>query len=311
MNLHKELKHFEQVIELVAEEKGLPEVFVEKDYFVSLLLKRISEESPEVIFKGGTSLSKCYGVINRFSEDIDINIKTDERLSGSDRKNLKNAIIKAIEDSEMTLKNPSEIRSGRDFNKYIVEYKSFFPTNETLKEDLIVETYLSLRSFPHERKLVNNYIFEYLHNDKQIDLIKKYDLNPFEINVQSMERTFFDKLFAICDYYERKALNQNSRHLYDIHQIWTTQNIQVEKLGSLFYEIVEERRKKQKINISCRRGYELKRVMSHVVNKDFYKSDYQEITEKLLFGDKIVEYETVKISIQEILESGIIPNILE
>ncbi len=118
-------------------------------------------------------------------------------------------------------------------------------------------------------------------------------------------------MFAICDYHENKGYHQNSRHLYDIHKIWTSKNIEAEKIGALFYEIVEERRTKPNINISSQKGYELKRVLMHIANEDYYKSDYQEITTKLLFGDAKINYETVKKSIFQILDSGIIPNNLE
>ncbi len=54
----------------------LPEV-VEKDYFVTIILQELQREIPNMLFKGGTSLSKCYDLIKRFSEDIDITIVDD------------------------------------------------------------------------------------------------------------------------------------------------------------------------------------------------------------------------------------------
>ena len=54
--------------------KGLPPVPIEKDFWVCWTLKHLFalEDQPPLIFKGGTSLSKAYGVIERFSEDIDL-----------------------------------------------------------------------------------------------------------------------------------------------------------------------------------------------------------------------------------------------
>ncbi|MBQ2770457.1 MAG: nucleotidyl transferase AbiEii/AbiGii toxin family protein, partial [Clostridia bacterium] len=69
--LHNDRSLFEQVILRVSEETGIEGSIIEKDYYVTRFLQRISEQLPNIIFKGGTSLSKCYKLIHRFSEDID------------------------------------------------------------------------------------------------------------------------------------------------------------------------------------------------------------------------------------------------
>lgn len=77
--LHKDRENFEQVILKVSEDTGIDASIIEKDYYVTLFLKRIVEVLPNIIFKGGTSLSKCYKLIKRFSEDIDLNIEVETR----------------------------------------------------------------------------------------------------------------------------------------------------------------------------------------------------------------------------------------
>ena len=72
MYLHEERKVFRDVIISTSEHMGLPEEIIEKDYYVTMILKQLSEASDLVVFKGGTSLSKCFHAIDRFSEDIDI-----------------------------------------------------------------------------------------------------------------------------------------------------------------------------------------------------------------------------------------------
>lgn len=64
---------------------------VEKDYYVTLILKLLAEQLDLCVFKGGTSLSKGFRVINRFSEDIDITFK--EHIGESRRKKLKNVVL--------------------------------------------------------------------------------------------------------------------------------------------------------------------------------------------------------------------------
>ena len=72
------------VLEQCKNRLGLPEQAVEKDYWVTVVLQLLfdSELSGSIIFKGGTSLSKCGGLIDRFSEDIDLAV--DPRLFGQE-----------------------------------------------------------------------------------------------------------------------------------------------------------------------------------------------------------------------------------
>ena len=68
MFLHEDKELFRDVIEATAEELKRPAAIVEKDYYVTMILKLLSEKAPECVFKGGTSLSKCHHAIDRFSE---------------------------------------------------------------------------------------------------------------------------------------------------------------------------------------------------------------------------------------------------
>ena len=71
MILHKHKELFQQTVEMVAEEMKINATIIEKDYFVTYILKELVKREPSIIFKGGTSLSKCYKLIERFSEDIE------------------------------------------------------------------------------------------------------------------------------------------------------------------------------------------------------------------------------------------------
>lgn len=90
-SLHNDKEAFYDIILATSNALGIEMAIVEKDYYVSLLLKEINKNYPDIIFKGGTSLSKCYKIINRFSEDIDIGINADKATEGM-RKNLKIAV---------------------------------------------------------------------------------------------------------------------------------------------------------------------------------------------------------------------------
>ena len=120
-SLHSEREVFNDIIIAASSRLGIETAIVEKDYYVSLLLKEINKNYPDIIFKGGTSLSKCYKIINRFSEDIDIGINADKATEGM-RRNLKSAIKKSIYDLGFLLDNAEEIMTRTYFNKYQITY---------------------------------------------------------------------------------------------------------------------------------------------------------------------------------------------
>lgn len=84
MYLHKDKDKFRDIVEQVANRTGRSTAVIEKDYYVTLILKLLSEKLNNCVFKGGTSLSKGFHVINRFSEDIDITF--DEHIGEARRK---------------------------------------------------------------------------------------------------------------------------------------------------------------------------------------------------------------------------------
>ena len=85
MNLHLDKNNFEGAVVAAADYFGIPEIFIEKDYWVTYALHQLfhSEIKDLIVFKGGTSLSKCYNVIQRFSEDIDIVVVKNDGDSGN------------------------------------------------------------------------------------------------------------------------------------------------------------------------------------------------------------------------------------
>ena len=101
--LHNKKDTFEQLVLRTSEYLGVKAEIVEKDYFVTLFLKRIAAVMPDIVFKGGTSLSKCYHIIKRFSEDIDLNLQSEIKPPERKRRQLKANIIQIINDLEFEL----------------------------------------------------------------------------------------------------------------------------------------------------------------------------------------------------------------
>lgn len=74
MSFVHEDKEFEQLLAIVARDTGISEALIEKDYWVTHTLWALHETGLDIWFKGGTSLSKGFGLIRRFSEDLDMMI---------------------------------------------------------------------------------------------------------------------------------------------------------------------------------------------------------------------------------------------
>ena len=130
MNLHHNKEAFEELIIGAANELAIPTNVIEKDYYVTITLKSLSEKLEDMVFKGGTSLSKAYGLINRFSEDIDLSMN--RKLMQSERKASKECIVEIAKSQGMELTNPDQIKSRYDYNRYVFHYDSLFSANHFL-----------------------------------------------------------------------------------------------------------------------------------------------------------------------------------
>src|ERR1035437_4526535 len=100
MKLHENEEEFLIAIAATAEAFSIRDSFIEKDYWVTFTLKNLalSKLKSEVVFKGGTSLSKAYKLIERFSEDIDLAFLRNDSMNGS----LIKAKLKEIEETIIT-----------------------------------------------------------------------------------------------------------------------------------------------------------------------------------------------------------------
>lgn len=305
MHLHKDKENFLEVITATSEYFTIPEIQVEKDYYVSYLLEHLVKVSPQIVFKGGTSLSKCYGIIKRFSEDIDINHAANKKPTQSEKREFKKSIITAINNAQLEHLNPKDIQSRRDHNNYEVGFPQITDQMDAIKSHLLVETFIPIKTFPTEQKKVSSYILDFLEKVNEVDIINAYQLQPFLIHVQRIDRTFIDKLFAICDYYEHKTVSRHSRHLYDLHKIFESIDINKKDFQDLFELVKIERQRRPNINVSSRSDYNLKETIDFILANDVYLDDYEDVTKTLLFEK--VSYKSVKDSIYKLLDQEVIP----
>ena len=298
MMLHSDRDLFREVILRASEAMGVDSGIIEKDYYVTMFLKALVKRQPQIIFKGGTSLSKCYKLIQRFSEDIDLNLEYEQRPTEGQRKHLKKNIVATIDDFGFTLTNPEQVKSRRDYNKYVIDFASVFDFS-ALKQYLIVETSVFLRAYPSQTMTAASLIYDYLKGENREDLIAQFALEPFELKVQRLERTFLDKLFAVGDYYLDNKVTEHSRHIYDLYTL--ADKVRVDDSLRKLFALVREERQGHAACLSAQEDVDLKSLLQRIIDEAAYKSDYEAITEKLLFEK--VPYEAAVGALQKIVDS--------
>lgn len=141
MNLHSDKEAFKEIIALAAEHFGYEQSHVEKDYWVSKILRDISmsEYADKTYFKGGTSLSKAYGLIERFSEDLDLFVFTgDKGASKQAEKTLNKKLSKYIAELNSDIYKEDLSETGGNYRKLYFSYNNVFQ-GVRLKEHLEVE----------------------------------------------------------------------------------------------------------------------------------------------------------------------------
>ncbi len=289
-------KQWKEIIETVAAEGRRTTQMIEKDTIQSMILCELSKCELPFAFKGGTSLSKAYGLIDRFSEDIDLSMS--QKPTESEKKESKTIITKLAEKMEFTLINPEDIYSKHSYNKYVFEYESLF---SDVPLELIIETSFYQEAYPVEVHTVNSFVGKFCR-ERNIELPIPFDAAIVEMQVQSLERTFIDKVFAICDYRIQNMQDRDSRHLYDIAKLLPEVKSTPE-LNKLIDEVRKDRMQ-SKNNPSAQPQYNIPEMLKEIIDSHFYEPDYNIITKKLLYED--VSYDkAIKNGIAVVADMGI------
>lgn len=295
MYLHNDVNLFSKVIQDASKALNIWDAAIEKDYYVTLILKELATASDKIVFKGGTSLSKARKAINRFSEDVDISFT--EHIGASRRKKLKYNIIAPIAQKlGLVISNFDKTQSDRDVNNYAFEYTPLFKSDTHIDPTVKVETSLITAVFPYDEMSIGNYIADY---SKDISL-SEYGLEPFTMKVQALERTMVDKVFAICDYYMQGKSRRLSRHIYDIHMLFPKISFD-EKFAELVRKVREIRRALD-ICPSAKPEIDINALLKEICKTDFFKKDYESVTQFFIF-DK-VKYKDTKATLQKVIETG-------
>ena len=235
--IHKD-PEFKELLNIVSSKKGIDITLVEKDYWIMHALYSLQQQGIEFELKGGTSLSKGYGLIHRFSEDIDIHIRTNFGLlieGKEDKSEIKEARKKFYDVLVSEISIDGIVRIERDYafddkDKYRsggirLYYESYTTALDDLKEGILLEagfdsitpnSPLDISSWIWEHLVSMNMQSQYINNtatgvlcyhpgytlvEKLQTIIRKYRIRnaPDESNNKNFMRQYYDVYCLLGD----------------------------------------------------------------------------------------------------------------
>ena len=304
-------KQKQLVINQVAEATNYHPDIIEKDWWVTQVLRAVFSlpYSEQLSFKGGTSLSKCWHLIERFSEDIDIAVSRDflgyggnlTRTQISDKLrraacsfvrekmqfDLHDALIKQgiAEDAFVVKVNITSVTTT-DPETIEVEYQSAFSESEYIRHCVLIEVSGRSMQQPVKCEAIQSFIDQYLPDSAVAE-------EAFSIpNVVTPERTFLEKVFLLHEEFSKPQqeirTRRMSRHMYDIVSMMKA-GVDDRALNDkeLYRSIVEHRR--QFINL---KGLDYDTLYPAGLNiipsesvEDMWRKDYEQMRLSMIYGE--------------------------
>lgn len=323
-------------LQTVARKRGIDERAVEKDWWVTVVLKALysTQVAPHLNFKGGTSLSKGYSLIHRFSEDIDLSIsrkffldvlgksfakaenntqlknlrKTSrdfihEVLSEELKRHLEDMGVKGFKIRNHTYieteKGLSPISHDSDPTVIFVDYESIFPSYDgDIQPRVKIEISCLSMDEPFEINEINTMLNEHSKEDSKFPQIDE------ELTVSTRtvtpSRTFLEKIFLLSEEFQKDnpRFRRMSRHLYDIEKIMDT-NYGIEALANsdLYKKIIAHREKYYHLGyVDYTKDYPDKiDFVPSGENLINYKKDYEEnMVDGYIYNDALAFEEIIK-----------------
>ncbi|MDY0001236.1 MAG: nucleotidyl transferase AbiEii/AbiGii toxin family protein [Polyangia bacterium] len=226
---------FPQLVQIVAQSTGIAAALIEKDYWVTHTLFSIHQTGLDIWFKGGTSLSKGFGVIQRFSEDLDLMIENGmatglpEVTIWTSNNNGPTASRNAFYDALAAALVVPDVTVERDVTRIDkqargADYLARYPGALLAELEPAMSPFVRLevgraRVVPHVQMSLTSFV--HAHLEKQGLLGEFEDNRPTGVRCVHPMVTLFDKLDAMRRRYGRDEFEPNSfvRHYEDAAQI--------------------------------------------------------------------------------------------
>ncbi len=320
MNLHENNVLFTDIIDAASRSTasgglGIVAPYIEKDYWITRALQLMAraENLNKAVFKGGTSLTKCYSIGNRFSEDIDIAISDTWEMSGNQLKMLIKRTSKTMSEGLTEIVKPTTSKGSRYHKAYYV-----YPSASKIQSigfinsgELLLEINSFANPYPIEKRPVRSFIHDFLKLQHAEDIIEEYELEPVTVNVLDKRRTLTEKMVSLfrASLGDKSAENLRAkiRHFYDIFHLWQDSEcreyIMAGEFKTDFNTLIEHDR----TQFNEPAGWQVHSILSSPLLTGFYKiwSPLSEIYEKELSSlafAQIPTAESVAKSMEEVME---------
>lgn len=289
---------------------GLPSSSAaEKDWWVVHTLSVIfsMDYANALIFKGGTSLSKGWNVIHRFSEDIDLALDREflgfsGELTKGDIRKLRRKSFQFISEvfteelknkfSELGFKNvtvkPREVEN-HDQDPLIIEiyYNKLTETDTYLKPGVLVEVGSRSLKEPFTQRTFGTFISEIYTDNPFTD-------KPITIPIVNPERTFLEKIFLLHEEFQKPfdkiRVDRLSRHLYDIEKLYQTEYAEIALQDRKLYNTIVRHRSKftaiSGIDYAKHNPENIKFIPPDSIIK-IWKADYEEMKGSMIYGNPL------------------------
>lgn len=200
----------------------------------------------------------------------------------------------------MTISNLENTRSRRDYNCYQISYPLLFE-NDQIDPIIKVETVFMQECYPEEVKQADSLIGEWMKANGFGKQAEEYELIPFNIHVQAMERTLIDKVYALCDYMLLNNVQKHSRHIYDIYQL--LKKIELNNDLCALIHRVREDRKYHSLCVSAKDNIDVPTLLVQIIKTECYKKDYEQYTLTMLYAP--CSYEEAITGLKKLIDSGV------
>ncbi len=310
MKLHLDRDVFKQFINKINNENNISVDILEKDYYVCCILQELSKKQDELqaYFKGGTAIYKILDTMNRFSEDIDLTVKVNEKLSYTQKKKLFERVAFDYNIQGLNLNKEISVKYGKSETAFYNYETAFDIDTAPLQRagEIQIEATSFTVSEPIEDVIIEPIIYKYASDSEKKILKENFEVEPIKIKIIKLERMFIDKVFAAEFYYTRKKYTDTSKHIYDLCVLVNNDNIKdLFKNNQELKRLVRYKREEEKIRTNG--------VSSDIKIKDFsyLKCNFNdEFIEKFKnMQDKYIISEKYKIDINQI--KNVLKNIKE
>jgi predicted nucleotidyltransferase component of viral defense system len=215
---------FPDLLRATADNRGLPVWIVEKDYYVTRALRALRDQiGDQFLFKGGTSLSKGWNLIERFSEDIDLLFQTEEagQPLGKNQRHTRFKVAESIVVATpgFTLVKPEgglSSETGMHRESWFAYTATHAPTSP-VSDKIRLEMNCRGGREPHQSRSIQSFIAEFAAAQSANDIGD--DLTPFPIECLDVTRTFAEKLFAAYYAFVLDRALGRTRHYPDLYQL--------------------------------------------------------------------------------------------